>query len=51
MSSGREAAKRMGSTSPNAYARYEQGMVKPSFQKYEQLLHAVNPKRKGLLIR
>jgi predicted RNase H-like HicB family nuclease len=47
----REAAQRLGSSSPNAYARYEQGKVKPTFQKYEQLLHAVNPKRQGLFIR
>lgn len=47
----REAAKRLGSNSPNSYARYEQGKVKPTLSKYEQLLHAVNPKRQGLLIR
>lgn len=47
----REAAKRLGSNSPTAYARYEQAKVKPTLQKYEQLLHAVNPKRHGLLIR
>ncbi len=47
----REAAKRLGSKSPNAYARYEQALVKPTLQKYEQLLHAVNPARHGLLIR
>lgn len=47
----REAAKNLGSASPNAYARYETGKVKPTLQKYEQLLHAVNPRRHGLLIR
>lgn len=47
----REAAKKLGSTSPTAYARYEQALVKPTLQKYEQLLHAVNPTRHGLLIR
>jgi len=47
----REAAKRLGSSSPNAYARYEQGRIRPTIQKYEQLLHAVNPRRRGLLIR
>ncbi len=47
----REAAHRIGSDSPNAYARYEHGKIKPTLQKYEQLLHAVNPKRPGLFIR
>lgn len=47
----REAARRLGSNSPNAYARYERALVKPTIQKYEQLLQAVNPKRYGLLIR
>lgn len=47
----REAARRLGSKSPTAYSRYEQALVKPTFQKYEQLLQAVNPKRHGLLIR
>lgn len=47
----REAAKRMGSTYPNTYARYERGNVHPTIMKYDQLLHAVNPKSHGLFIR
>lgn len=47
----RDAARRLGSSSPNAYARYEQGRIKPTIQKYEKLLHAVNPRSRGLLVR
>lgn len=47
----REAAKRMGSNSPNTYARYEKGKVQPTIKKYDELLHAVNPKSHGLFIR
>ena len=45
----REAAERMGSNSPNAYAQYERGMTSVSFEKYEQLLSAANPKEKWRL--
>ncbi len=38
----REAAKKLGSTSPNAYAAYEQGRASPSIEKLEQLLKAVD---------
>jgi len=41
----REAAERLGSKSPNAYAQYEKGKVRISLDKYEQLLHAANPSR------
>lgn len=46
----RKAAKRLKSKSPNAYARYERGYVKPSIEKYDQLLHAANPHRRPLLV-
>ena len=38
-----EAAQRLGQSSPNAYARYEQGHVMPSVEKLEQLLKAIAP--------
>lgn len=40
----RDAAKKLGSTSPNAYAAYEQGRASPSIEKLEQLLKAVDEK-------
>ncbi len=46
----REAARRLKSKSPNAYARYERGRVRPSLEKYGQLLHAANPNRRPLLV-
>lgn len=46
----REAAKRLRSKSPNAYARYERGYVRPSIEKYDRLLHAANPHRRPLLV-
>jgi predicted RNase H-like HicB family nuclease len=46
----RQAASRLKSKSPNAYARYESGSVKPSIEKYSQLLHAANPARRPLLV-
>ncbi len=39
----REVSERLGSNSPNAYARYEKGRVRISLDQYERLLHAVNP--------
>ena len=41
----RQAAERLGSKSPNAYAQYEKGKVRISLDKYEQLLYAANPSR------
>jgi DNA-binding XRE family transcriptional regulator/predicted RNase H-like HicB family nuclease len=38
-----EAADRLGASSRNAYARYEQGKVAPTVEKLCQLLRAVNP--------
>jgi len=45
----REAAKRLGSKSPNSYAQYEQGSTMMSVEKYAQLLQAANPVRHSLL--
>ena len=41
----REVADRLGSSSPNAYARYEKGRARISLDQYERLLKAVNPKQ------
>lgn len=38
----REIAKRLGSNSPSSYSRYEQGKVKPSIDKFSQLLRAID---------
>ncbi len=46
----RQAARRLKSKSPNAYARYESALVRPSIEKYAQLLHAANPHRRPLLV-
>jgi len=47
----REVAFRLGSSSPTAYARYENGSIAPSFKKFDQLVQAVNPNRRGILVR
>ncbi len=47
----REVASRLGSQSPTAYARYENGSIAPSFKKFDQLIQAVNPNRRGILVR
>jgi len=41
----REVAERLGSNSPNAYARYEKGRARISLDQYERLLQAVNPQQ------
>jgi predicted RNase H-like HicB family nuclease len=41
----REVSERLGSNSPNAYARYEKGRVRISLDQYERLLQAVNPNK------
>lgn len=41
----REVAERLGSKSPNAYARYEKGRARVSLDQYERLLQAVNPQQ------
>ena len=45
----RDVSKRLKSKSPNAYARYERAEVRPSIEKYAELLHAANPQRRPLL--
>jgi DNA-binding XRE family transcriptional regulator len=39
----REVAAKMGAKSPTSYSRYERGKVKPSFDKFSQLLKAIDP--------
>ncbi len=46
----RDVSKRLKSTSPNAYARYERAQARPSLEKYAELLHAANPNRRPLLV-
>ena len=41
----REVSLRLGSNSPNAYARYEKGRTRISLDQYERLLQAVNPEQ------
>lgn len=38
-----EVAERLGASSRNTYARYEQGTSQPTLEKLNQLLHAVAP--------
>ena len=38
-----EVAGRLGSSSPNTFARYEQGKAKPTVSKLTELIEAVNP--------
>ncbi len=45
----REAASRLGSPSPNAYAQYEKGRINISLDKFEELLQAANPHHHSLL--
>lgn len=42
----REVSERLGSSSPNAYAKYEKGRTRISLDQYERLLQAVNSKQK-----
>lgn len=45
-----DVAKRLGSSSVNAYARYEQGRSTPSVQKLTELFGAVSPDRDLVLV-
>lgn len=45
----REAAIRLGSNSPNAYAQYEQGRTRISLDQYDKLLYAANPRQHSFL--
>ena len=40
----------LGQTSQNAYWRYESGASSPSFEKFDQILKAINPKSSAVLI-
>lgn len=40
----REVASRLNSSSPNAYARYEQGKAMPRLDTFEALIHAIDPR-------
>lgn len=40
----RDVARNLGSNSPAAYSRYEQGKVRPSLDKFSQLLKAIDPR-------
>ncbi|MBI5274664.1 MAG: type II toxin-antitoxin system HicB family antitoxin [Chlamydiales bacterium] len=46
----REVSRRLKSKSPNAYARYERALVRPSLEKYAELIQAANPDRRPLLV-
>lgn len=39
----RDVMRRMGASSPNAYKQYEYGNKRMSTEKFDELIHAVNP--------
>ena len=45
-----EVAARLGSRSPNSYARYEQGRSVPSVEKFAELFSAVAPNREYVIM-
>ena len=45
----RDVARRLASSSPTAYAQYEQGKRLPSLGKLLELLHAIDPKLEPVL--
>lgn len=45
----RDVASRLKSSSPTAYAQYEQGSRAPSLGKLRELLHAIDPKLNAVL--
>ena len=45
-----EVAARLGSKSPNSYARYEQGRSVPSVEKFAKLFSAVAPNREFVIM-
>lgn len=45
-----EVAARLGSKSPNSYARYEQGRSVPSVEKFAELFSAVAPNREFVIM-
>ena len=46
----RQVSSRLGSSSPNAYGRYERGKINISIERFEELLKAVNPKLSGVML-
>jgi len=46
----KEAATRLGQKSKNAYARYERGEVTPTVEKFDELVRAVKPSNKDLIL-
>jgi transcriptional regulator with XRE-family HTH domain len=45
-----EVAARLGSKSPNSYARYEQGRSVPSVEKFAELFSAVAPNKEFVIM-
>ncbi len=45
----RDVAKRMGSNSPTAYARYESGNAALTFEKFTELLHAIDGEAEAVM--
>ncbi len=45
----RDVSEKMGSKSPSAYSRYEVGTVKPSLDKFSELLRAINEELEPVL--
>lgn len=45
----KEVSSRLKISSPNAYARYEQGKSVPTLDKLTELLHAIDPEREAIL--
>jgi len=45
----RDVARNLGSNSPASYSRYEQGKVRPSLDKFSQLLKAIDPRLEPVL--
>jgi len=45
-----EVAARLGSKSPNSYARYEQGRSVPSVEKFAELISVVAPNREYVIM-
>jgi predicted RNase H-like HicB family nuclease/DNA-binding XRE family transcriptional regulator len=44
-----EIAGRLGSKSPNTFARYEQGKANPTLSKFVELIEAINPESAPIL--
>jgi DNA-binding XRE family transcriptional regulator len=44
-----QVARRMGSTSKTTYARYEQGKVMPSLERFSEILEILTPRHRAIL--